>query len=85
MKRSRKRYTQDEIDATVIAEAEDLDKWSDPIQVKPKKVVVLHLDSTTIERAKQIVRTKRLRNYERWFEKIIRKEVSQAQKKRVSM
>ncbi len=85
MKQSRKKHTQDEIDAIVVAEADDTDKWSDPIHVKPTKAVVLHLDSKTIERAKRIARTKRLKNYEVWFERIIKKEVDQAQKKRVSM
>jgi hypothetical protein len=59
-----KKLTQDEIDEIVVAEADDMEKWTDPIRVKPKKVVVLHIAPKTIERARNIARRKRLKNYE---------------------
>ncbi|MGA9365787.1 MAG: hypothetical protein WBW16_15605 [Bacteroidota bacterium] len=64
------------MDNIVTAEADDLSKWSRPIHVVPGRATALYLPPDTIKRARELVKRKRLRSYQRWLREVIEDRIA---------
>jgi hypothetical protein len=76
MSASNCKYGKGKIDNVVMAEADDLSKWSRPIHVLPSRATALYLPPDTIRKARELVKRKRLRSYQRWLREVIEDRIA---------
>ncbi len=81
MNKGNRRHTNGEIDNIVTAEANDLSKWSRPVRVVPGRATALYLSPDTIKEAKELVKRKRLRSYQRWLREVIEDRIATERRK----
>lgn len=72
MKYKKRKLSEEEIDQLVIAEAEDLTKWEEPISVKPTSI---RLSPSIIEKARYLAKLHKARGYQTWLKHIIEERI----------
>jgi hypothetical protein len=72
--RRARRLTQDEIDARVIAQAEDDSAWEPLVHVSRKRAAI-GLPGNLAQRAAFLARLHRERNLQSWIERVVRERV----------
>lgn len=70
--RQKKRLTEEDIDKLVIAEANDMSKWEEPIAVKPTSI---RFSPLVIEKAKYLAKLHRARGYQTWLKKVVEERI----------
>jgi hypothetical protein len=68
------RWTEEEIDDRVVAQAEDDSAWEAPVQVSRKQAAI-GLPASLAQRASFLARLHRERNLQAWVERVIRERV----------
>jgi hypothetical protein len=81
MNKNNGRQTEGEIDNIVTAEADDLSKWGRPVHVLPSRATALYLPPETIKKAKELVKRKRLRSYQKWLREVIEDRIARERKR----
>ena len=71
----KRKHTEEDIDAVVMKEADDLTRWEAPIHVKPSSVTSIPLSPATIRKAKYFARMHKLRGYRAWLKQIIEERI----------
>ena len=74
VRRQARRFTQEEIDERVIAQADDDSAWEPPVHVSPKRTAI-GLPGNLAQRAAFLARLHRERNLQAWAERVIRERV----------
>lgn len=64
-----------EIDAQVIADADDEGAWEEPVQVRKRSSSALQIPSSLAERAAFLARLHRERSLEAWLTRIIEERI----------
>ncbi|MBF0558231.1 MAG: hypothetical protein HQL08_05580 [Nitrospirae bacterium] len=75
MKAKRKVLTEEAIDKTVVAQAEDNSCWEKPVRVRKAKSTSLALPSALAARASFFARLHREANLEEWIKRVIQERV----------
>jgi hypothetical protein len=75
MKARRNKQTEEEIDAIVIAHADDENEWDQPVQVHKKKTASVSLPANLAERAVFFSRVHREKSMENWLARIIQERL----------
>ncbi len=70
--KEKKRLTEEEIDKLVIAEADDMSKWKEPISVKPTSI---RFSPLVIKKAKYLAKLHRARGYQTWLKKVVEERI----------
>jgi hypothetical protein len=81
MNKGNRRHTEGEIDNIVTAEADDVSKWSRPVHVVPGRATALYLPPDTIKKARELVKRKRLRSYQRWLREVIEDRIARERRR----
>jgi hypothetical protein len=81
MNKGNRRHTEGEIDNIVTAEADDVSKWSRPVHVVPGRATALYLPPDTIKKARELVKRKRLRSYQRWLREVIEDRIAREKRR----
>jgi hypothetical protein len=84
MNKNNRRQTEGEIDSIVTAEADDVSKWSRPVHVVPGRATALYLPPDTIKKARELVKRKRLRSYQKWLREVIEDRIA-SERRRLEM
>jgi len=74
-KQSRKRVSEEEIDALVEAQAADDSAWGKPIQVRKSKAAFVSIPAELAARVAFLAQLHRERNAEDWLTRIIKERV----------
>lgn len=70
----RGRFTEDEVDERVVAQAEDDSAWEPPVQVS-RKHAAIGLPASLAQRAAFLARLHRERDLQSWVERVVRERV----------
>jgi hypothetical protein len=81
MNKNNRRQTEGEIDSIVTAEADDLSKWNRPVNVVPGRATALYLSPDTIKKARELVKRKRLRSYQKWLREVIEDRIAREKRR----
>lgn len=84
MNKGNRRLTEEETDNIVTAEADEVSKWSRPVHVAPGRATALYLSPNTIQKARELVKRKRLRSYQRWLREVIEDRIA-SERRRLEM
>ncbi len=73
---NKQRLTEAEIDAFVIAEADDLAQWDDPILVEPSPETMVALPASLTARARFFAKLHKKSSLEEWLQTIIQERIA---------
>jgi len=71
----KRKLTEQEIDEIVIREADDINKWEEPISVKASGEASILLSPDTIRKAEYFARLHKYRGYQTWLKRIIEERI----------
>ncbi len=80
MKQPRSKLSAEEIDEIVVAEADDLSRWEEPIVVRPTRVISIRLSPEIIAKAKYFAQVYKARGYQTWLKQIIEERIRAEEK-----
>ena len=72
MKYKKRKLTEGEIDRLVVAEANDMTKWGEPVSVKPTSI---RLSPSIIQKAKYLARLHKTRGYQTWIKQVLQERI----------
>jgi len=72
MKYKKRKLTEGEIDRLVVAEANDMPKWGEPVSVKPTSI---RLSPSIIQKAKYLARLHKTRGYQTWIKQVLQERI----------
>jgi len=72
MKYKKRKLTEGEIDRLVVAEANDMTKWGEPVSVKTTSI---RLSPSIIQKAKYLARLHKTRGYQTWIKQVLQERI----------
>ncbi len=72
-----KKISEKEIDKLVVADANDLTKWTRPINVHPQKSIPIFITEKTGKKLQDAAMKRHVKNYHKWVEKIVKQHLAE--------